>query len=99
MREDMGVIDRRFGGRHWSAHQNVAITIPRLVSHMAARPVRCVIVGLVVPVESGGRGARQFQQYPIASMVILAAQLLQLRVMVVISGSGYSTRETGLPSM
>ena len=34
----------------------VAMTIPRLVSHMVACPVRCVIVGLVGPVVSGGRG-------------------------------------------
>ena len=77
----------------------VAMTIPRLVIHMVACPVRCVIVGLAGPVVSGGRGRRQFQQYPIASMVILAAQLLQLRVMVVTSVSRYSMRETGLPSM
>lgn len=87
------------GRGHWSAHQIVAATIPRLVIHMAARPVSCVIVGLAASVMSGGSGARQAQEDPITSMVMFARQLLQVRVMAVTSVQGNSTRRTGLPAM
>ena len=77
----------------------MAVMAPRAVSHGAACLIRCPIVGFVAFVVSGGSGARQFQQYQSASMVVVVLQLLQWRVMAVSSVWGYSMRETGLPSM
>jgi hypothetical protein len=59
----------------------VAAMAARAASHWAAGVILAVNACLAAPVAWVGSGARHRQQYPMASIMVVALQLVQWRVM------------------
>ncbi len=66
----------------------MAAMAPRGANHGVAGLIQAVNARLAAPALSVGSGARHRQQYPIASIVMVASQLLQWRVMAFSSAGG-----------